>query len=281
MSATRSAKNGLQRNGYLHLEGQIEQRVVGALREAIRTALATDSPDLLRAPDGHFQKLTYPLDKHPAFLVELAHPHILGLALELSPRPEQLVLTWEDVLLKPAGVGLHVEVHQDLALQWHHGGVFSLGVHLDDASMNPVEFVPGSHAHGPLTREQVRAHPGPFVPVAPGVGDIVAHDVLVVHRSGPNRASRPRTTWYLEFRTLDQLAQGPWSREWALDRRALLFHAVAARRDAGFPVDWPPLGPGESVDAWLARPLRLRVPHVGEGVDDDTSSPWYHFGGDA
>jgi hypothetical protein len=275
------ARASLVRNGFVHLGDQLEPRVVSELREAIGEALAQRSPDLLRAPDGHVRKLTYPLDKHPAFMVALAHPRILGLALSLSPRPEQMVLTWEDVLLKPAGIGLHVEVHQDLALQWHGGGVFSLGVHLDDASLNPVEFSPGSHAEGPLTRVQVRSHPGPFLPVAPAVGDIVAHDVLVVHRSAPNRSPRPRTTWYLEFRTLGQLAQGPWSLEWALDRRALLFHAVAARRDAGLEAEWPPLGPGETLATWLERPRRLRIPHVCEGVDYDPTSPWFHFGEDA
>lgn len=280
-SEHQAAGSRLARDGYVHLRHQLEPQLVADLKAAVWDVLSQESPDLLRAPDGHVRKLTYPLDKHPAFLVALAHPRILGLALLLSPRPEQLVLSWEDVLLKPGGVGLPVPVHQDLALQWHGGGVFSLGIHLDDAAQNPVEFSPGSQAGGPLTREQVRAHTGPFVPVAPSAGDIVAHDVLVVHRSGPNRASEPRSTWYLEFRTLDQLAAGPWPEEWALDRRAILFHAVAARRDAGLAADWPPLGPGESVHAWLARPRRLRIPHVGDGVDYDPSSPWFHFGEDA
>ncbi len=271
----------LRQDGFVHVPEQLGADDLDALREAVRAAWAADSPDHLRAPDGHVRKLTYPLDKHPAFLAALAHPRILGLALALSPRPEQLVLTWEDILVKPERVGLPVPVHQDLALQWHGGGVYSLAVHLDDGSLNPVEFSPGSHRRGPLTREQVRTHPGPFVPVTPSAGDIVAHDALVVHRSGPNTAPHPRTTWYLEFRTLDQLAAGPWPKSWALDRRALLFHAVTARKRAGLQADWPPLGEGESVAGWLERPLRLRIPHVGNGVEYDLSSPWYHFGEDA
>ena len=275
------ARMGLERDGFVHLRNQLEPDLVADLNAALQTVVAEDSADLLRAPDGHVRKVTYPLDKHPAFLPAVAHPRILGLALALSPKPEQLVLTWEDILMKPGGVGLPVPVHQDLALQWHGGGVFSIGVHLGDAALNPVEFSPGSHVGGPLTRHDVRAHRGPFLPVAPAAGDIVVHDALVVHRSGPNTSARQRSTWYLEFRTLDQLAGGPWPKAWALDRRALLFHAVAARREAGLEADWPPLGPGESVASWLARSQRLCIPHVSDGVDYDRSSPWFHFGEDA
>ena len=51
----------------------------------------------------------------------------------------------------------------------------------------------------------------------------------------------------------------------------------AARQAAGLEVVWPELGPGETVEGWLERPTELRIPHVGHGVEYDTTSPWYHF----
>jgi hypothetical protein len=210
----------------------------------------------------------------------LAHPRLVGLASEISPRADELLLTWEDVLHKPALHGEAVPVHQDLAMQSLPGPVYSLGVHLDDAADNPVWFLPGSHRLGPQTRDQVHAlrARGGFVPLAPRPGDVLIHDVLCVHSSDANTSPRPRTTWYLEFRTLSQLrADGRWPERWAQQRRALLFHACAARQAAGLDVSWPALGPGETVAGWLERPAELRVPHVDHGVEYDLTSPWYHF----
>jgi hypothetical protein len=202
------------------------------------------------------------------------------LASEISPCAAELVLTWEDVLYKSALKGEAIPVHQDLALQSLPGPVYSLAVHLDDARDNPVCFLPGSHRLGPQSKAQVNAlrERGGFVPVAPQPGDVLVHDGLCVHYSDANTSSRPRATWYLEFRTLSQLrADGRWPDCWAQQRRALLFHACAARHAAGLEVSLPKLGPGETHQGWLERPLELRIPHVGHGVSYDVTSPWYHF----
>jgi ectoine hydroxylase-related dioxygenase (phytanoyl-CoA dioxygenase family) len=267
-------RNELHRVGFALVEGAVDPITIANLRRAVETVITTsDSPDLLRAADGHVRKLTYPLDKHSAFLPALAHPGILELALAISPDPEGLVLTWEDVLVKPACVGLAVPIHQDLALQCVTGGVFSLGVHLDDADDNPVCFLPGSHRGGPLTRSDLPTRDASFVAVRPRAGDIVIHDVLTVHYSDANIGPRPRHTWYLEFRTQAQLRNGPWDARWIAARRAILFHA-AARRASG---PWPPLAPGETREEWLCDPPCLRVPHVVGGIEYDSASPYYHF----
>lgn len=264
----------LQRDGFALVKEAIDGPTVAAVRHAVESVISSSrSADLLRCPDGNVRKLTYPLDKDPAFLPAVAHPGILGLALAISPNPSELVLTWEDVLVKPSRVGLAVPIHQDLALQCPTGGVFSLGVHLDDADDNPVWFLPGSHRRGPMTRDQLPASTSGFVAVRPRAGDVVVHDVLAAHYSDANTSSRSRHTWYLEFRTKSQLRDGPWNAEWVAARRGILFHAAAARGDGV----WPPLGPGESREGWLGTPARLRVPHVGDGVEYDVTGPYYHF----
>lgn len=276
-----AAVSALARDGFALVPRVLDRTTVHELRGAIVEALATGrSDDLLRAPDGHVRKLTYPLEKHPAFLRALAAPEVLGLALALSPDPEDIVLTWEDILLKPARIGLGVPVHQDIALQSVHGNVYSLGIHLDAADDNPVRFIRGSHREGPLSREALHrlAEASQFVVVRPQTGDVVAHDVLVVHESAANTAGTARTTWYLEFRTRAQLRkEGPWPEAWGEQRRALLFHAAAAREAAGLPTLWPPCRQTETRQEWLARPCVLRVPHVGGGVEYDLASPYNHF----
>jgi hypothetical protein len=271
----------LARDGFVLVPNALDPETTASLRAAVEdTIKSSNSPDLLRAPDGHVRKLTYALDKHPAFLGALCHPGLLGLALGLSPDPVDIVLTWEDVLVKPARVGLEVPVHQDLALQCVRGGVYSLGVHLDDAKDNPVWFLPGSHKLGPLTRTEIRTlrEQGGFVALRPGAGDVIVHDVLVAHYSEANTAETSRYAWYLEFRTRAQLRRdGPWSEDWLEKRRAILFHAAAIRAASHAPTIWPPVGEGETRDDWLSKPLSCRVPHVTESVGYDLNSPYYHF----
>lgn len=274
----------LAAKGYALAPSVLDSTTVRTLCAAIASVLAdNESDDLLRASDGHVRKLLYPLAKHHAFLLTLAHPELMQLVLDLAPDPERIVLTWEDVLLKPPRVGLGVPFHQDIALQSVGGGVFSLGLHLDDASANPLQFVPGSHRSGPLTRADVRqvVRMGSLDVVGPRAGDVLAHDVLVVHGSGPNLAAVKRWTWYLEFRSMRDAAGGPWPMEWWLDRRALLFHAAAAREAAGLSILWPPCAASETRAQWLKRPLRLRIPHESHGIHYDLSSPYNHFGVDA
>lgn len=271
----------LTRQGFVRLASALDPTLLGLLRGAVEDILSGPAhPDLLRDSRGSIRKITYPLALDERFFLAIAHPNVLAIALEMSPKPEELVLTWEDVLYKAPRVGEPVPVHQDLALQSLPGPVFSLGLYLEDADENPVWFLPGSHQLGPQTRSQVQAllAERPFEPVAAGAGDIVVHDALCVHYSEANTGSRPRTTWYLEFRTMGQLlADGRWPREWAESRRALLFHACAAREAAGLEVLWPPLGPGESRESWLGMERALRVPHVAFGVDFDLESPFFHF----
>lgn len=275
-------RRSLASDGFHLVVGAAKPNLVEQLRDAVADVLCVaPHRDLLLDPNGVVRKITYPLALDARFVTAVADPALLTLALSISPCPEELALTWEDVLHKAPLVGEAVPVHQDLALQSLPGPVYSLGVHLDDASDNPIWFLPGSHRLGPQTKEEVRLlhRSERFVPVSPKVGDVVIHDVLCIHYSEANRSPRPRTTWYLEHRTLSQLrADDRWPDEWALDRRAILFHACAARRDLGMPFVWPPLGPNETIEGWLAREPRFRVPHISYGVDYDVHSPWFHFG---
>ncbi len=277
---TADIRQRLARDGFALVPGLVNEAFVTSLRAAVQDVLQAAPADLLRDRAGHVRKIAYPLALDPRFVTAVADPALLGLASAISPSPRELVLTWEDVLYKPPLVGEAVPVHQDLALQSLPGPVYSLGVHLDDATENPIWFLPGSHRLGPLTKAQVNTlrERGGFAPVAPRSGDVVVHDVLCVHYSEANRSPRPRTTWYLEFRTLSQLrADGRWPEIWAQQRRALLFHACAARAAAGLDVAWPSLGRGETLHEWLAREPVFRVPHVSHGVVYDVTSPWYHF----
>ena len=186
------------------------------------------------------------------------------------------------MLIKPPSVGVEVGVHQDIGLDHTRDTVHSLGISLNGDQDNPVFFLPGSHRLGPLTKGAVdalwRDCRDQFKPVVTQPGDVVVHNVHVLHHSEPNRSPRPRATWYLEFRSMCSLLEnGPWNHDWVHRRRAIWVHARAAAGD--------PIGDDE-VDAVRVELAllnsgagTLRVPHVTDTVRYDSASPYNHFSG--
>jgi hypothetical protein len=60
-------------------------------------------------------------------------------------------------------------------------------------------------------------------------GDVLIHDVMVVHGSPPTTGGTLRRTLYLEFRAAEQiLTEGPWDRHWVDSRLRLIPVAQAA-----------------------------------------------------
>lgn len=226
---------------------------------------------------GHIHKLKYMFDKGDVFLEALVHEAILSILLELFDDPTQIVPTWEDMLIKVPKVGIPVDVHQDLALQSIKTAVFSLGVYLHDSRENPVYYLPGSYKLGPLTRTEIKElflrEKKNFVPLYAEKGDITIHNVKTVHFSEENKSSSPRYTWYLEFRTLDQLKEdSPWDLEWILQRRAIWVAALQKYqpRKAYLIPDAIELQP-------YINDLNLRVSHTNDKIQYDMESPYNHF----
>ena len=273
----------LERDGFVHLPGVIDAD--DAAKLAILALRSVDdhasSDDLVKTAEGVPVKLLYPLDKYGDFVAVLGSQPVREIVDTLLP-VEDSVLTWEDVLIKPPSVGVEVGVHQDIGLDPTRDTVHSLGISLNADEDNPVYFLPGSHRLGPLTKTAVDALWGDcrdqFRPVVTQPGDVVIHNVHVLHHSETNRSPMPRATWYLEFRSMESLLeQGPWHSDWVHRRRAIWVHARAVAGDR-IGTDEP-----ETVKLHVAQLTSgtgaLRVPHVTETVRYDSTSPYNHFAG--
>ena len=273
----------LERDGFVHLPGLIDAD--DAARLTILSLRSLDdyaqSDDLVKTDQGVPVKLLYPLDKYHDFVSVLGSHPVRELVDAILPVDDS-VLTWEDVLIKPPSVGVEVGVHQDIGLDPTRDTVHSLGISLNGDQENPVFFLPGSHRLGPLTKDAVAALwkdcLDQFQPVVTQPGDVVIHNVHVLHHSEPNRSPRPRATWYLEFRSMRSLLEnGPWNNEWVHRRRAIWVHARAAAGDT--------IGNDEAdavkaqLELLLSGAGTLRVPHVTETVRYDSASPYNHFSG--
>ena len=276
-------KAELEQEGFVHLRQVFGVEDVDRLADLSLRSIDdySDSEDLVRTREGVPLKLLYPLDKYGDFIALLGRREVREIVDTLLPRRES-VLTWEDVLIKMPSVGAGVGPHQDIGLDPVRETVHSLGISLHPDEENPVFFLPGSHRFGPLTATAVSALwqecRDQFRPIITQPGDVVIHNVHVLHYSEPNRSRQPRATWYLEFRNMqDLLRKGPWNPDWTFLRRAIWVHARAAGgEDIGR--DEP-----EAVRRYLEllgkERSSYRVPHITGTVRYDSASPYNHFNG--
>lgn len=64
-------------------------------------------------------------------------------------------------------------------------------------------------------------------------GDVLLHDVMVVHGSPRTHGNALRRTIYYEFRAAEQiLSEGPWDREWVNNRLSLLPMGLKAHQQS-------------------------------------------------
>jgi ectoine hydroxylase-related dioxygenase (phytanoyl-CoA dioxygenase family) len=224
-------------NGYLILRDRIPAPLLDRLREASDQwmsegrALGPDNPDATdydwakRGGEKRMFRINYLHSKsNPASLELLGSPAVLGIAESLAG--ENFVPTYESLVFKDTGDGAAIDWHQDAVHPRTHR-IFNIDVYLDAsrAGEGALRVAPGSHL-APVDVCQLQEE---FGWDAPGViqvelnpGDVLVHDVMVVHGSEAVTGNRLRRTIYYEFRAAEQiLAEGPWDDEW-VDRRLRL-----------------------------------------------------------
>lgn len=232
-------------NGYAHIPGAIDEIELTELRAATDRIIHGDRPkdrtdtkycDVIDNEyiDGNkLCRIEYLLDKDSTFIRLLGHPLILAFAAGALQEP--FLLTWEDMLVKVPRHGICVPPHQDLLYQSNHGLVFSVGIYLDDSCSSPLELIPGTHSFPALSKAELRAlstvNAEKFVPVPARAGDLLIHNVKLIHRSPTNSGEGYRRTVYFEFRTVRSvLTDSPWSSDWAWARLPYVSTAVRERQ---------------------------------------------------
>lgn len=245
------------RDGYLVLRNRIPADLLSRLQTASQrwiadgqeqSATAGDDPDynFAKRPDGPllFRVNYLHAKQERASLELLGSPEVLEIARSLAG--PNFVPTYESLVFKAAGDGAAIEWHQDAVHPRTHR-IFNIDVYLDASrkGAGALRVAPGSQ-RGPVEICQLRDEYGWD---APGViqvemepGDVLVHDVMVVHGSEPTLDNPLRRTVYLEFRAAEQIeAEGPWDAEW-IERRLRLI-PLALR-------EWRDQHPGEEGFEW-------------------------------
>ncbi|MET7438570.1 phytanoyl-CoA dioxygenase family protein [Streptomyces sp. NPDC005496] len=230
-------------HGYLVLRQLLAPELVERLRQAADRWIAAgsenpDHPDYLFAdrPTGRVMwRVDYLHNKKEAASLELLGcPEVLGVAESLAG--PDFVPTYEALVFKHEGDGVAVPWHQDAVHPRRHR-IFNVDVYLDPSRSGEgaLRVVPGSHR----SKADVCAIEEGFgweVPNSTVVemepGDVLLHDVMLVHGSEPVVGNRLRRTIYYEFRPARQiLSEGPWDAEWIDARLRLVPVALRAFHD--------------------------------------------------
>lgn len=275
-----SIKNEFEKQGFYHVRKALPQSLIRSLLTATQNTLENEkfAYDFCTINKSqHIHKIKYMFEKDTIFLKTLVHDSILSIILSLIDDHQAIVPTWEDMLIKIPHAGIPVTPHQDLALQSVRTSVFSIGIYLHNAQHNPVYYLPESHKLGPLTRDEIyeiyHQQKNDFIPAYADAGDIFIHNVNTVHFSEENKTPHPRYTWYLEFRTKDQLINdSPWDDEWIACRRAIWIHALQT-----YQKNKEHLMPDKEEMISYMNPLKLRISHTNETIQYDMKSPYNHF----
>ncbi|MEQ1575624.1 MAG: phytanoyl-CoA dioxygenase family protein [Vicinamibacterales bacterium] len=90
--------------------------------------------------------------------------------------------------------------------------VVALRVHLDDSTQDngPLRVLPGTHAGGVLTHDEIQRMAAAIAPVAcvASTGGVVAMRPLVVHASSKASGNEPRRVLHIEYATSVHLGAG-------------------------------------------------------------------------
>ena len=270
----------LNNDGIVAISNVISPELCAKAITIIKKILNNGDDDLLFTNNGVERKICYAFSKGEIFLDIISNPSVLEILKDVYGNQVGNILpTWEDILIKKSSNGISVEVHQDLGLQSIKSGeVFSLSFYLNESKDNPVYYFKGSHKLGALKRNEIQNYQNKelFTPYYAGAGDVNIHNVLAIHYSESNQSPQPRYTWYVEFRTIEQIVNdSPWNLDWALKRQAIFAYAIENRKKKELEYLEIDFEFRKDLNKYIEK-VELRVPHLEQGVEY-TDNEYNHF----
>lgn len=235
-------------NGYLVLRDWISADLLAKLQEAAAGWIA-DGQRVTRDSEHYadynwakrqqgrtLYRVNYVHNKgYPVSLELLGSPQVLGVAESLCG--PNFVPTYESLVFKQEGDGEKIAWHQDAAhpRRWR---IFNFDLYLDASRWDAgaLRVIPGTQTEKQDICELAERHgwtPPGVIAAEMAPGDVLLHDVMVVHGSPHTEGKALRRTIYYEFRPAEQIREeGPWDRDWVERRLRLIPPALRRYREA-------------------------------------------------
>jgi len=267
-------------NGYLILRNWITGDLLRKLQDAGETWIEQG----LRAREGEPTYPDYVFAQRPngrvMFRVNYVHDHGESASLELLGSPQALgiaeslcgpnfVPTYESMVFKQEGDGEAIPWHQDAVHPRTHR-IFNFDLYLDRSAKGAgaLRVLPKTQSRKQdicaLTEQHGWDGPG-VIHAEMRPGDVLLHDVMVVHGSERVEGKSLRRTIYYEFRSAEEILEdGPWDRDW-IDRRLRLVPLGLRRYQQAYPdspqFDWRV---SDEFRPWMSddEQVELKVAHV-------------------
>ncbi len=237
-------------NGFLIIRGLLAGKELGRLQADTGELVELGSREGQQGPDcrygtGHQSgktvlcRIDYVIDKREACKVLLGHPFILR-SVERLMGPD-FIPTWDAMVLKMPGEGIIVPWHRDAAVG-HVGDepIFNVDFYLDEATLgNCLWIYPGSQRWNSEQVERITRQSGfstaGAVPVPMQPGDVLFHDIRLVHGSPSTSAATLRRVVYYEFRPAHvESSQGPHKPEYIPLKQRVLLDCIERRAKADY-----------------------------------------------
>jgi ectoine hydroxylase-related dioxygenase (phytanoyl-CoA dioxygenase family) len=278
-------------NGYLILRQVLRGEELERVQSEMLALTERGSAEVVPDPDflygeGHrsgrpvLKRIEYVVDKSDVMKALLGHPFILRSVEKLMGR--DLIPTWDSMVLKLPGEGIIVPWHRDAGTaQVGDKPIFNVDFYLDEADLNTcVWVIPGSHlwsadeanawiaAHKETctTLEDFQATGA--VPALMQPGDVMFHNILVLHGSPHNAGEKLRRVVYYEFRTAHvEEAIGPHVPAYIPLKQRVLRACIERRKQAPYaageePFHYNPPAPWDTVEQGMqGEPPTYRYAH--------------------
>ena len=274
-------------NGLLVVRNVLSPAELEAMRRETlplveRAEEGTDDPDFFYKPHEATGERTpyrveYVIDKTDAGKALLGHPFVLR-SVEKLQGPN-FVPTWDAMVFKREGMGVAIPWHRDAGVAHSREDVapiFNVDFYLDEADLtNCLWGIPGSHRWPPEKAQAMidRLNAGGAfhteegaLPLPMQPGDVLLHNILVLHGS-PAARSHLRRVVYYEFRPAEIESEiGPHTPEYLpLKQRVLLAcleHRARTPYAAGeTPFEYQPNAPHLPPPTRDDAPQTYRYPH--------------------
>ena len=243
-------------NGLLVIRNVLRGEELKAVQEQTMPLVRRAMDERAKDPDYLYKKheltgqqvpfrVEYVIDKTAACKALLGHPFILRSVEKLQGR--NFIPTWDSMVFKQEGAGAAIPWHRDAgtgngADRCH---IFNVDFYLDGSDIsNCLWGILGSNRWSPedaaVAVKKLNDAPGSFstddrcVPILMNPGDVIFHNILVLHGS-PAAQSKLRRVVYYEFRPGEiERELGPHTKEYIPIKQKVLLSCLREREKTDY-----------------------------------------------